>query len=174
MKRKIKISDLIPISLIICPYLFFLFPIFLDNDMAIYIYFYIILAIIVNCINIVYSCTRKKEDYYKLAFYNMIIKLSHILFYISIFCIAMISAIISVVPVFIAFGISVIIGFVIIDYCLMLTSSAYGINALIRARKNENIGKYFFIVNTILHFVFVMDVISSIIVFFKIEKIKDE
>jgi hypothetical protein len=58
----------------------------------------------------------------------------------------------------------------VIDVLLMLTSSMYGISALLKARKAGLITGKFIAVHIVLHCFFVTDIISSIIIFINIKK----
>lgn len=51
----------------------------------------------------------------------------------------------------------------------MLTSSAYGINAVARAKQKGSISTGFLVLNIIMHLLFVTDVISAVIVFVKLK-----
>ncbi|GAA1575275.1 MULTISPECIES: DUF6652 family protein [Kribbella] len=53
---------------------------------------------------------------------------------------------------------------VVLTYLVMLPTSAYGIAALLLLRKDDRIGRTFCGVNLVLHFLFVADVLSSIVV----------
>ncbi|WP_427886920.1 DUF6652 family protein [Kribbella sp. GL6] len=53
---------------------------------------------------------------------------------------------------------------VVLTYVALLPTSTYGVAVLVLLRKDERIGRIFFGVNVVLHFLFVMDVLSSIVV----------
>lgn len=92
-----------------------------------------------------------------LAFWNMVVKLCHIPFYIFIFI----------------FGIGVMIAIPflwLIDLILMLTSSSFGISALVHAKCEGKISNTFMAVNNLCHFVFVADVISAVVAHWKLRK----
>ena len=58
----------------------------------------------------------------------------------------------------------------VIDFLLMITSSSYGINTVIKAKKDGKVSTMFMVLHIIMHLFFVWDVLSSIIVFVKIKK----
>ena len=92
-----------------------------------------------------------------LAFWNMVVKLCHIPFYIFIFI----------------FGIGVMIAIPmlwLIDVILMVTSSAFGISALVHAKREGRVTTAFTLINLVCHFLFVADVISAILVYRKLRK----
>lgn len=165
-----------PLTLALWPYLYF--PgseIAGDSErlQTVFLVGYIILTIIVYLSNIIYACTCKGEDsYYHLAFWNMFIKLIHIPFYLFNCMIGVLFLFASVVPALTFVTPFIIFTLFFIDVLLMLTSSVYGISALIRAGHKQVISKEFAINNIILHFVFIMDVISSIILYIKVRKEK--
>ena len=168
-----KFNFFIPLLLILCPYVFLLlFNFYIDENVNLPSALYIcsgIIILIINIINFIFSSTRSISDYYKLSICNIVIKIICIPFYLIIF---------AVVYILISFfgwmigPLSIIITIIatIIDYFLLIISSSYGINSLIRAKNNKLISTKFFIIHTILHLLFVLDVISSIIVFFKLSK----
>lgn len=158
-----------PIILALWPYLFFLLAyLFADAD-ASWLIAYMLFTVAVYICNIIYAWQYKDEkEISHLAFWNMLIKLIHIPFYLFIFCLGILSVLIAVVPAFIFLTPFLVILLFLIDVCLMITSSMYGISALSRAAKQNKLSKAFLIVNMILHLFFLADIISSIIVFVKL------
>ena len=149
--------SVITILLIFWPYLFFLL-IYLSAKLNLQgwiLGLYFILTIIVNIINIIYSCKEKPDNYKKLIVNELFIKLFHIPYYLLTFIIGIALLASAIVPalLFITPTITIIIG--IINYILMITSSSYGINALIRLKKSKKITNTFFIINSIMHLIFV-------------------
>ena len=129
-----------------------------------------LLTIVVYVVNIVNACTYKREDAGRQAFWNMLVKLVHIPFYLVMFVLGLMFLAASALPALIFVSPFIVIMCVIIDYCLMVTSSMYGINALIRARTNGLVSTKFGVFHTVLHFLFFLDMISAIIIFIKIRK----
>lgn len=86
----------------------------------------------------------------ELALWNLRIKLYLIPFYLFtvIFCIGVPLGILFLVP---------------IDALLMVFTSAYGLRALVRARKEQQLGKGMFLILFLCHFCFVADVIAAFI-----------
>lgn len=56
-------------------------------------------------------------------------------------------------------------------FCIMLTTSVYGIAALIRLRRDRMIGHGFLWPHLVLHLLFVLDVVSSIVVAWRIRRL---
>lgn len=130
----------------------------------------ILLTAVVYVLNIINACTYKKEGTCQLAFWNMLMKLVHIPFYLVVFIIGAMFFLSMVLPALIFVSPIVVIMLAIIDLCLMITTSLYGINALIRARGNGIITTKFMVVNIIMHLFFVFDVISAVVIFAKIKR----
>ena len=155
------------ILLLLWPYLF-AFPFLLLRLDGGYVglIVYCALTPLVYIANIACACSAK--DARSLSFWNLLLKVFHIPAYILIFFIGMILAgsLITGVP----FGLILIPILVGIDYLLLLTTSAYGIKALHLAKKQGLLSKEFTIAQILLHFVFVLDVISSVITFCKIRQ----
>lgn len=161
-----KILNIIPIILlIIYAYLILLIPYY--QNAKLYLLFLLIIAIL-NIIN-----AHKNNNYSTLAKYNMIAKL----LLIPIFCFIFISwagimffSTLTIAGIIYAPMFSII--FLSIDILLLVSTSTYGINALKKAKKNQVIDTTFSTTHTILHLIFVLDIISSIIVFKKLKQKK--
>lgn len=54
--------------------------------------------------------------------------------------------------------------FMVLTYVVMLPTSAYGVAILVLLRKDARIGRAFFVINLAMHFLFVVDVVSMILV----------
>lgn len=121
--------------------------------------------------NIIYVCLcRDEEAYYHLAFWNMLIKLIHIaIFFQAVTTIGILFFLFSLIfsspltMVFLFFAAAILA-------LLMITSSVYGISALIRAGRKQIVSKKYVIINIILQFIFFADVISAIILYVKVRK----
>lgn len=171
------VKKVLPILFMIWPYVFFVifFAGGADNEtfseLKLDIDFFLTGVVVVfNVINAVIWKSIDADD--ELAFWNMLIKLVHIPFYLLVFIagVALLAA--SVVPGLILVTPIVIVGLMIGSFCLMITTSMYGINALIRAVKLRKISVAYAVIHGILHFVFVADTISAVLVFIKIRKTK--
>lgn len=168
------LKKILPVLLLIWPYLC-VGPLFFDtgNNVlnSILAWTYISLTVVIYVLNILNACLYKGEDaYYKLAFWNMVIKLVHIPFYLAVFLVGVMMLLASVVPALIFVTPIIVILLFIMDLFMMIASSVYGVNALIRAGKRGVVSKQYALINGILHFFFVADVISSICTFVKIRK----
>lgn len=166
-----KVKKIFPLLLIIFPYLLIspiLFSIFHSsisvewiNKVAAMLFQHmmpwgVVSYLLVLTANLLYVVFAKASPT-GLAFWNMVVKLCHIPFYIFIFI----------------FGIGVMIAIPIlwlIDVILMLTSSSFGISALVHAKCEGNISNTFMTVNILCHFLFVADVISAVITWRKLRK----
>jgi hypothetical protein len=61
-------------------------------------------------------------------------------------------------------GILLALLFAVLTYAVMLPTSAYGVAILVLLRQDDRIGRAFFGVSIVLHFLFVVDVLSTIVV----------
>lgn len=171
------VKKVLPILFMIWPYVFLgiFFAGGADNEafseLKLDIDFFLTGVVVVfNVINAVIWKSIDADD--ELAFWNMLIKLVHIPFYLLVFVagVALLAA--SVVPGLILVTPIVIVGLMIGSFCLMITTSMYGINALIRAVKLRKISVAYAVIHGILHFIFVADTISAVLIFIKIRKTK--
>lgn len=134
---------------------------------------YCLLTVAVYLANIVYACRyRSAQDFYELAFWDMLIKLCHIPFYLGTFACGALVLMAMVVPAMIFVSPMVVFTLIIVDFLLMATSSAYGINALLRAKSRGLLPLKSVLVNGIFHFLFVLDVVSAVMIFVKLKKRK--
>lgn len=163
-----------PITLAIWPYLYVVLTlVFSSNEKLGGMIFYggMLLTPIVYVSNIVYACICKGEDsYYHLAFWNMLIKLIHIPFYLGVFLLGVLFLLVAVVPVFTLLSPFLILFLILVDVFLMITSSMYGVNALTQAGMKQVVSKKYVIINIILQFLFIADVISAIALYIKVKK----
>jgi len=159
MKKRI-----LPILLLISPYLYLLINKFYDTYIYYAPYFYIrlgvFMVITIFITNMIYAFVIKKfgRNSTELLFWDMILKLFNIPIYIMTF-------LVGIVGVIIPFGILYSFLLLIVDYLLLLTSTMYGVSGLIQAYREKKITKTTAIVNCILHFFFCTDVISAIAMF---------
>ena len=128
---------------------------------------YCILTPIIYIISII--CALLTKNTKTLAKWNVALKLCHIPSYLFVFLIGLASAVAMIKLPFTALIIPIL---VVIDVLLLCTTSAYGVCALVRSKQEGRISTAFMVVNIILHFLFVWDVVSSIIVCCKIRKTK--
>lgn len=174
MKQNQKKKRFFPITLALWPYLYVVLSFaFSSYERLGGMIFYggMLLTLAVYISNIIYACAWKGEDsYYRLAFWNMLIKLIHIPFYIGVFLLGVLFLLAIVVPAFIFLSPVLIFFLFLVDAFLMVTSSMYGVNALIRAGKKQVVSKKYVIINIILQFLFVADVISAIVLYIKVRK----
>ena len=166
----------ISILLMIWPYLtagtiFGLLPI--DNQpKVLFMVLLALMTLVLYILNIINACTHKIEELEQSAFWNMLVKLVHIPFYMVMFVIGLGVLATSWLPGLIFFTPFIVMMFVVVDYCLTVTSSSYGINVLIRARKEGALSTKFMALHLVMHLCFVLDVISAISVFVKLRKAK--
>ena len=159
-----KVNKLFPLILILFPY-FLISPIVLyhfDSTLLLNLFGDKFMVTVLGVFVVVFGSSLlyplfTKADPRELAFWNMIVKLCHIPFYIFIFILG-IGVMIAIPLLF------------IIDAIILILSSAYGISALVRAAHREQIGTGFLAVNLTGHLFFVADVICSVIVWRKLRK----
>ena len=163
-----------PILLAVWPYISVIL-LYLLAEVSDKLYWLIFAAIVISTVviytlNIINACTHKNERAdEQLAFWDMLVKLIHIPFYLGVFFIGVVFLLAMVVPMFVMVSPLIVIMLAVIDFFLMLTSSAYGINAVARARQKGSISTGFLVLNIIMHLLFVTDVISAVIVFVKLK-----
>ncbi|MBD5548337.1 MAG: hypothetical protein HDQ97_13205 [Lachnospiraceae bacterium] len=163
-----------PITLAIWPYLYVVLSYVFSAYEELYGMFFwggMVLTLVVYISNIIYACICKGEDsYYHLAFWNMLIKLIHIPFYLGVFLVGAVFLLVAVVPIFTFMAPLMILFLFFVDVFLMITSSMYGVSALVRASKKQVVSKTYAIINIILQFLFIADVISAIVLYIKVRK----
>lgn len=161
------------IILMIWPYLFFLcflFPSKAENELKVFLYTYTVMTAAVYAANILYACLSRKHSVENLAFWDLVIKAVHIPFYLIVFAIGIFSMLMMVVPAFSLVSPMIVAMLSIIDYLLLITSSAYGINALWKAKREKTVTQKYAVLHTILHLFFITDIISSKCVYCNIRK----
>lgn len=165
----------LPILLMLHPYVFIFYILlpenFINATFRIFFILYDIFTFLIYGMNIWNAFTYQEKDAsYKLAYYDMVIKLVHIPFYIGVFLIGLVSMLAMVVPALLFISPIIILCLAAIDFFLMMTSSMYGISAALKASKEGILSKQMFILHTILHCIFIADIISAIILFAKFKK----
>ena len=163
-----------PIFLAIWPYLSILTILLPMGQHTPFLWIACILAApVVYIMNIVYICRfRGEEAFYQLAFWNMVVKLCHIPFYLITALIGALLLLVMVVPAFIFASPILVLILTASNYLLMAVTSAYGVSALLRAKAAGVVSRKCMIANIILHFFFVLDVASSVYVFCRIKKFR--
>ena len=161
-----------PILLAVWPYLSFLTVLIPAGQHSPFLWIACILATpVIYIINIIYVCRfRGEEAFYQMAFWNMVVKLCHIPFYLITALIGVLLLLVMVVPAFIFASPILVLILTASNYLLMAVTSAYGVSALVRARSAGAVSRKYMIINIILHFFFVLDVASSVYVFCRMKK----
>lgn len=129
-----------------------------------------LVTLVIYVANIMNACVYKIEDTLQQALWNMLIKLVLIPYHLFMFAMEVGIFSTSFLPGMIFFTPFIVMVFVIIDYCLVLTTSLYGINALIRARKKGAVSMKYMLLHMFLHLLFFFDAISAINVWMKMKK----
>ena len=167
---------LLPMILMIWPYLFFLLMVFSDtNEDVMYaiLWVYIGLTGVVYLANTIYAFVYKSErTCYELAQYDLAAKLIHIPFYVLVFGFGVLMFFAMVVPALVLVSPLVITILFVVDVCLMLTSSMYGASALIKAAAQRKVSVKYAVLHIVLHCFFLTDVISAFCVFFKMRGVR--
>ena len=170
------LKKILPVVLLIWPYLFFAgFLIDQDNETLFSAFFlsYLAMTAVVYILNIINAWIYKGEDdCYRLAFFDMLIKLLHIPFYLLVFLIGVLMFMAMVVPALVFVSPLIIFMLFMVDLFLMITSSMYGVSALVKAARQGKVTKKYAVLHGILHFLFVTDVISAICVFVKMSTVR--
>ena len=172
---RIKIRDILkklwPVLLMIWPYILGFWGDLeevVGTEMAeVYLFF----SVVVYVFNIINAFLYKGENAaYELARFNMIMKIVHVPYYLLVFVIGGLFLGASVVPAFVLITPIMLIPLFVTDVLLLVTSSMYGLNAIRRARKSGFISRKVAFKNLVMHFIFVLDVVSAINIFVKIRK----
>lgn len=170
------VRKILPVVLMIWPYLFIAVLMAGSANEDLYsklIWFYTAMTVVVYVMNIANACLYKGGNAcYELALFNMLFKLLHIPFYLAVFLSGAAMFLAMVVPALTFISPVIIFMLFVIDLLLLITTSIYGVNALIRAGKQGIVSKKFALAQGIAHFFFVADVISSVWVFVKVRKIR--
>ena len=133
----------------------------------------VIISIIVNILTII-SATAEKKEFKKLAFIEMFMKIALIPYYIFIIILALSSFVmLAITGVGILFVPLIYFLLFLMDYTLLCTTSSFGSCAMSIAKNNGILSKKAVIILNICHYIFVLDVISSIVLYFMIRKKND-
>lgn len=168
------LKRILPVLLLVWPYLC-LIPFGIGSaDEDFYgpvIGIYMVLTVAVYLLNIICACMDKDENAYRrLAFWDMVMKVVHIPFYLAVFVLGVLLLLTIVVPAMV-FVTPFMVGIlVVVDLMLMITTSLYGVNALLKGCRRGLISKSYTIVHIVLHCFFVTDVISAVMIYFKLRK----
>lgn len=126
----------------------------------------LVLFVVMSLINVAYAFILPKLGYggKQLLFWDMVLKLCNIPVFAIIFFVCMLLnvLILPLIPVFVLF-----------DFLLLLSSTMYGVNGLIRCLKEGKLSKKAFVINVIAHFVFCLDVISAVYCYVKLRDKKE-
>lgn len=170
------LKKVLPIVLMIWPYLFFVgFLIGQENEDLFSAFFliYFVMTAVVYILNIINAWIYKGENAcYRLAFFDMLIKLLHIPFYLLVFLAGVLMIMAMVVPALVFVSPFITFMFFLVDLFLMITSSMYGASALVKSVRQGKVSKKYAVVYGILHFLFVTDVISAVCVFAKMAAVR--
>ena len=169
--RSLKLSAII---LMLWPYLGIAL-LYLPGDTAGTVLFlmYIPLTLAVYGMNIACACCWKGEAE-RLAFWDLLIKLAHIPFHLTLFLVGLLFLLAMVVPALIFVSPIVAMVFAVICWLLMLTTSSYGLNAVVRGKREGTLSGRAAAVLGILHLFFVADVIGAVILLIRLRKRKNQ
>jgi hypothetical protein len=129
-------------------------------------------VLIAGAANVANACLdRGKGSPRRLAFWDMLLKLCMVPFYLLVFVAGLAMSIgMAVVPGFI-FAAPVMAGLLAaIDYALLLFTSSYGFAAAVRARRRGLITDSAAVALSILHALFVADVVAAIVLYAMVRK----
>ena len=116
----------------------------------------------------------EKKEFKKLAFIEMFMKIALIPYYIFIIILALSSFVmLAITGVGILFVPLIYFLLFLMDYTLLCTTSSFGSCAMSIAKNNGILSKKAVIILNICHYIFVLDVISSIVLYFMIRKKND-
>ena len=130
------------------------------------------LLLLVVIANILCTCFDRAEDSpRRLAFWDLVLKLSMIPFYTLIFLYATgIATIMFVIPGLFLAAPFVVVPLLAMSYLLMLATSSYGFAASLRAAQRGLIPGSFTALHIALHFFAVADLISAIVLYLQLRR----
>jgi len=168
MKKRI-----LPILLLLSPY-FYLIIVFLGfrlthatlgDGMLLLPFCGFIVAVFIPNMVYAFVLAKRGEKSTTLLFWDMLLKLCNIPIFVAVFLLGMLMSM-----TLIQFAIVVVLVCAAFDYALLLPSTMYGISGLIQARREGKITTATFVINVILHFWLCTDVISAIVMYWKVSK----
>jgi len=134
--------------------------------MALYLSVYVLLAFVCN-ISYVLICRAKNVQAKEMAKANMIVKLTQIPGYIAVF-------VLGAVSLLAIFTIGFAFFFFLFDCISIFLTGMIGFFAILQnKKKNESLSPYY-IVLMITQFIFCIDVVSSVLLYSRIETIKND
>ena len=125
------------------------------------------LIFVISVTGVICSRTEPSQKLVKSA---LITKLVLIPFYVLFFIVGIGMAFAAVLPIFTGLSIIVIILLAVIDYLILIDTSIYAVQAIIKAGSDGYLTKSETIISSILSFVFCLDVIAVIAVTIKCSK----
>ena len=130
------------------------------------------LLLIAGIANILCACFDRAEDSpRRLAFWDLVLKLSMIPFYTLIFLYATgIATIMFVIPGLFLAAPFVVVPLLAMSYLLMLATSSYGFAASLRAAKRGLFPGTFAAIHIALHFFAIADLISAIVLYLQLRR----
>jgi hypothetical protein len=159
-----KSEKILPVILMVWPYVFSIFLFLPDKTGEAHINFliaYTIATLFVYGLNI-WNAFSFHGSEQQLSFYGMLIKLAHIPFYVIGFALGALLLLSMVVPAFLFLSPIFLVVLAAVEFFLMLASSMYGISASVRMAKKGYLKKKSAVIYIVLHVIFVTDVISAV------------
>jgi hypothetical protein len=128
---------------------------------------HILLVLAIYLPNLIYALRSLKSEVKALEFlfWSVVLKVLFIPIYGVIFLLGLVTSI-NPMTWFFTFL------FIFFDYSLLLSSSVYTIVGTIKAKRAGDISRGFEVIYILMQFIFVLDVISSIWLYFKMRKLK--
>ena len=125
------------------------------------------LIFVISVTGVICSCNETSNKLVKSA---LITKLALIPFYVLFFIVGIGMAVAAVLPLFTMLSFFAIILLAVIDYLILIDSSLYAVQAIIKAGSDGYLTKTETILYSILSFVFCLDVVAIIVVTIKCNK----
>ena len=131
-----------------------------------------VLLLIAGVANVLCACFDRAEDSpRRLAFWDLVLKLSMIPFYTLIFLYATgIATIMFVIPGLFLAAPFVVVPLLAMSYLLMLATSSYGFAASLRATKRGLLPGSLAAIHIALHFFAIADLISAIVLYLQLRR----
>ena len=163
---KCRKPKIFPVLLAVWPYTLFLGKWIQGTAVEVYL-LATVLVVAANLAHVVYL--KRKGDSHELAFWCRALKLAHIPYFLLLGLTLFALLFIIIVPTFV-FLVPILAGILLsISYALLVTS-AYGLAAIHQERRRNILSKLYTVGITVLHLIFVADVIGACLIYGKLKQ----
>ena len=121
--------------------------------MALALWELIVLLVFAPCMLRAFLLPRRGWPARRLLFWNMVLKLCNIPFYIGVFFVGLMMSV---------FVIPLLLPLILIDYSVLLPSTMYGLSGLLQAHREGRFSAKTLVIFGIMQFLFCLDVVSAV------------